>query len=240
MLKPIQSTEDFLSRDSAALAGTILDPCPVCGRKHPVPFGAIHSGRGAVDTLPDLARSILGQVPRRPVVVYDQAIEAIIQPQVIDRLRALGLPVEPFPMRGEPGHLLDSGVINGNQAADKIGSSADLLIAAGSGVISDLTKWIATRLDKPFIICGTAPSMNGYTSITATITENDIKLSKFLNPANAVVLDVDILKDAPMPMIHAGIGDLSRARHLQRGLEAVGAAAGNLLLPAAVLDDRRE
>jgi hypothetical protein len=27
----------------------------------------------------------------------------------------------------------------------------------------------------------------------ATITENDIKVSKFLNPANAVVLDVNIL-----------------------------------------------
>lgn len=208
-MNPIQSIEHFLSRDSSGLANTILDPCPVCGRKHPVPFGAIQIGRGAIDAVPSLARSILGSLPRRPVVVYDQAIESIIQPLIIDRLRGLGLLVEPYAMRGEPGHLLDSGVINGNQAAGEIGPSADLLIAAGSGVISDLTKWIATRLDKPFIVCGTAPSMNGYTSITATITENDIKISKFLNPADAVVLDVDILKDAPMPMIHAGVGDLA-------------------------------
>ena len=51
--------------------------------------------------------------------------------------------------------------------------------------------------------------MNGYTSITATITENDIKISRFLNPANAVVLDVDILSGAPLPMIHSGMGDLA-------------------------------
>ncbi len=208
-MKPISSIENFLSRDSSALSNTILDPCPVCGRKHPVPFGAIQIGRGAMDAVPYLACSILGHTPRRPVLVYDQAIESIIQPLVIDRLSGLDLPVEPYAMRGEPGHLLDSGVINGDQAAGEIGSSADLLIAAGSGVVSDLTKWIATRLDKPFIVCGTAPSMNGYTSITATITENDIKISKFLNPADAVVLDVDILKDAPMPMIHAGVGDLA-------------------------------
>jgi glycerol-1-phosphate dehydrogenase [NAD(P)+] len=112
-------------------------------------------------------------------------------------------------MRAEPGQLLDSGEINGNQAADEIGQTADLLIAAGSGVICDLTKWIATRLNKPFILCGTAPSMNGYTSITATITQNDIKLSQFLHPASAVVLDVDIIKDAPMAMIQSGMGDLS-------------------------------
>ncbi|RPJ36553.1 MAG: iron-containing alcohol dehydrogenase, partial [Chloroflexi bacterium] len=166
-------------------------------------------GRGAIQEVPELSRSILGRTPRRTVLIYDRAIEAIIQAQVIEPLRKAGLPVEPFPMQGEPGHLLDSGLINGNQAADDIGSNADLLIAAGSGVISDLTKWIATRLNKPFIICGTAPSMNGYTSITATITENDIKISRFLHPANAVVLDVDILSGAPLPMIHSGMGDLA-------------------------------
>jgi len=148
-------------------------------------------------------------MPRRPVVIYDQAIEDIIQARVIQPLQSFGLAVQPFAMPAEPGHLLDSGVANGDQAARQIGPETDFLIGAGSGVISDLTKWIATRLERPFLICGTAPSMNGYTSITATMTENDIKLSKFLNPANAVVLDVGILAEAPMAMIHSGIGDLA-------------------------------
>jgi len=205
----INSIDDFLSRDSSQLANSVLEVCPHCGRKHPVPFGAIRVGRGSVAEIPALVESILGRAPRRPVMLYDKAIESIIIPAVAEPLRALGLPVEPFAMRGEEGHLLDSGLENGNQAADEIGPSADILIGAGSGVISDLTKWIATRLGIPFIICGTAPSMNGYTSITATITQNDIKISEFLNPANAVLLDVDILTNAPMPMVHSGIGDLA-------------------------------
>lgn len=208
-MKSIQSIDDFLSRNAAQLAGTILETCPICGRKHPVPFGAIELGRGAVSQVPAVAQAVLGHAPRRPVVIYDQAIEDVILPGVVEPLRSLGLPVIPFPMQGEPGHLLDSGVDNGDEAARLIGSSTDLLIAAGSGVICDLTKWIATRLEKPYVLCGTAPSMNGYTSITATMTENDIKLSKFLNPANAVLMDVDIVKDAPMKLIHAGIGDLA-------------------------------
>lgn len=208
-METINNIDDFLSRDSSQLANSILEACPLCGRKHPVPFGAIRVGRGIVAEIPALVESILKRAPRRPVLVYDQAIESIIFPAVIEPLRAQGLPVEPFAMRGEEGHLLDSGQVNGNQAAGEIGPSADLLIGAGSGVISDLTKWIATRLGIPFIICGTAPSMNGYTSITATITQNNIKISEFLNPANAVLLDVDILTGAPMPMVHSGVGDLA-------------------------------
>jgi len=208
-MNSIHSLEEFLSRNSTQLANSVLDPCPICGRKHPIPFGAIEIGRGAVRQIPKLAERILGHKPVRPVVIYDEAIRSVIDPAIIEPLRAMGLRVEPYGMRGEPGHLLDSGVVNGDQAAAEIGPSADILISAGSGVIGDLTKWIATRLSKPFIICATAPSMNGYTSITATMTENEIKISKFLNPANAVVMDVDIVKDAPMDMIHAGIGDLA-------------------------------
>jgi glycerol-1-phosphate dehydrogenase [NAD(P)+] len=209
MTHSIPSVEDFLTRDSSALADTILDPCPQCGRRHPIPFEAIHIGLGAVRRVPELAHRFLGLPPTRAVLIYDAAIEEKIMASFYDPLRSMGLAIQPFPMHGEDGHLLDSGVINGDQAADAIGPSADLLIGAGSGVISDLTKWIATRLKRPFIVCGTAPSMNGYTSITATMTENDIKLSKFLNPANAVVMDVDVLRDAPLPMIHAGMGDLA-------------------------------
>lgn len=208
-MQSISSVEDFLSRNSSALADSILEPCPICGRKHPVPFGDICIGQGVVKEIPALAEKILGHTPKRAVLIYDKAIEAIINTAVISPLRATGFAFELFAMQGEPDHLLDSGLINCNEAADAIGPSADLLIGAGSGVISDSTKWIATRLNVPFIICGTAPSMNGYTSITATITENGIKISRFLNPANAVVLDIDILAKAPLPMIYSGMGDLA-------------------------------
>lgn len=208
-MNTIQSIEDFLSRDSARLADSVLPQCPLCGRAHRVPFGDIHLGRGAVQQVPALSEKILGRTPRRAVLIYDHAIEEIIIPAVLEPLQEAGMAVEPHGMAAEPGHLLDSGVINGDKAAEAIGPTADLLIAAGSGVISDLTKWIATRLQRPFLICGTAPSMNGYTSITATITENDVKVSKFLNPADAVLLDVDILSGAPLAMIHSGMGDLA-------------------------------
>ncbi len=50
--------------------------------------------------------------------------------------------------------------------------------------------------------------MNAYTSISATMTENNIKSSIMLDPASAVLLDSTLMASAPHEMTCAGIGDL--------------------------------
>ena len=205
-METIQDVHDYLSRDAAGLADTNL-VCPFCGREHKLPFGSVHLGRGVVGQVPAIAGQILGHKPAAPWVIYDRAIEEIIQAGVISPLARSGMIVKLAGV-GRPGLLLDSDEGAFNEAVAQIDPQADILIGAGSGVISDLTKAVATHFGKPFILCGTATSMNSYTSITATITENDIKTSKWYNPANVVVMDVDILSQAPMPMIYAGVGDL--------------------------------
>jgi glycerol-1-phosphate dehydrogenase [NAD(P)+] len=207
MLKNLTDLSDFYARDSAGLANTDL-LCPVCGRHHKIPIGAMQVGRGLVNSIPASLTRILGHEPRLACLVYDKEIQSIIQDQVIRPLRQSGLSLILLPM-GEPGQHLDSEVGLGNRAAASLDPGVEILIGAGSGVICDLTKWIATQTGKPYLIYGTAPSMNAYTSITATMTENDIKTSRLLDPASSVMLDVDIQIDAPMDMIHAGIGDLA-------------------------------
>jgi glycerol-1-phosphate dehydrogenase [NAD(P)+] len=123
-------------------------------------------------------------------------------------LRTAGLPIVPFPL-GDQNGWLDSTREIGDEIASQIPADIDLLLAAGSGVICDLTKWIATYSHKPFILCGSAPSMNGYTSITAVIVEEEIKLTKMVDIPYAVVLDTQILAKAPDKMIQAGVGDLA-------------------------------
>ena len=49
-------------------------------------------------------------------------------------------------------------------------ADADALIAVGSGTINDLCKYAAFQDGKPYAVFGTAPSMNGYTSVNAAIT----------------------------------------------------------------------
>jgi glycerol-1-phosphate dehydrogenase [NAD(P)+] len=83
----------------------------------------------------------------------------------------------------------------------------DLIIAVGSGVINDLCKVASFRLNIPYIIFGTAPSMNGYASANASITVDSHKTSIPAHLPTAIYLDLDVLENAPARLIKSGIGD---------------------------------
>ena len=206
-MKTISDIDEFLNLDSSGLANTKFN-CPFCGASHDIPFSSIDVGSGAIGKLPEAINSILGGIPKHPLALYDEFIKPIIEPAIMEPLSKLGLQLNRMGI-GSSGILLDSSDVLGNKIANQISPATEILIGIGSGVICDLTKWIATRLHLPFILFGTAPSMNGYTSITATITENEIKKSKLLSPANAIVADIDVIAKAPESMILAGMQDLT-------------------------------
>jgi glycerol-1-phosphate dehydrogenase [NAD(P)+] len=81
------------------------------------------------------------------------------------------------------------------------------LIAVGSGTINDLCKYAAFLDGKPYAVFGTAPSMNGYTSVSAAITEHGHKKSLPARAPAGVFLDLAILAAAPKRMIRSGLGD---------------------------------
>lgn len=83
----------------------------------------------------------------------------------------------------------------------------DCVIAVGSGTINDLCKMAALRLGVPQLTFATAPSMNGYTSVSASITEAGLKRSVRAAAPVGVFCDLQILAAAPVRMIRAGLGD---------------------------------
>lgn len=82
------------------------------------------------------------------------------------------------------------------------------LLACGSGTINDLTRYISYKLEIPYIVFATAPSMDGYASHVSPITVDGVKATYNAVTAEAIVADLDILKNAPWEMIQAGYGDL--------------------------------
>jgi glycerol-1-phosphate dehydrogenase [NAD(P)+] len=86
-------------------------------------------------------------------------------------------------------------------------SRCKALIAVGSGTLNDITKYSAHQLQKPYAICGTAPSMNGYLSANAAITVKGHKQSLKAALPCAALFDTNILAAAPDRMKQAGIGD---------------------------------
>ena len=85
---------------------------------------------------------------------------------------------------------------------------ADALVAVGSGTINDLSKYVTATDGRPYCVFGTAPSMNGYTSTTASITlASGLKVSKPAQAPKGVFIDLKVNAAAPTYLIAAGLGD---------------------------------
>lgn len=90
----------------------------------------------------------------------------------------------------------------------QITSDIDIIIGVGSGVINDLCKYTSFKNDLPYIICATAPSMDGYASIGAAMILGGMKVTVNARPPIAIFSDTAVLKNAPMEMLKAGYGDI--------------------------------
>jgi glycerol-1-phosphate dehydrogenase [NAD(P)+] len=92
-------------------------------------------------------------------------------------------------------------------AIRKAAVGADAYIAVGSGTINDLTKYSSALDGKPYAVFATAPSMNGYTSLTASISQHGHKLTLPAHVPAGAFFDLAVLAAAPKRMIRAGLGD---------------------------------
>ena len=87
-------------------------------------------------------------------------------------------------------------------------TGCDLIIAVGSGVVNDIGKILSNLTGHPYIIVGTAPSMDGYASASSSMTRDGLKISLPSRGADVIIGDTDILCQAPLHMMKAGLGDM--------------------------------
>jgi glycerol-1-phosphate dehydrogenase [NAD(P)+] len=86
--------------------------------------------------------------------------------------------------------------------------TCDMFLAVGSGVINDLCKVAAYATGRPTAVVGTAPSMDGYASNSSSMEMNHVKVSLYNHGPEGILLDSEILAQAPMRMLWAGLGDM--------------------------------
>ncbi|HEY4243514.1 MAG TPA: iron-containing alcohol dehydrogenase [Kofleriaceae bacterium] len=91
--------------------------------------------------------------------------------------------------------------------ASGLDARTDAVVAVGSGTLNDLAKMVALARGVPQIVFGTAPSMNGYASVSASITDGGFKRSIRARTPTAIFLDLGVLAAAPARLIRAGLGD---------------------------------
>ncbi|MFO7636826.1 MAG: sn-glycerol-1-phosphate dehydrogenase, partial [Clostridia bacterium] len=84
----------------------------------------------------------------------------------------------------------------------------DFFVAVGSGVVNDLTRQASYRTGKEYMVYATAPSMDGYASMTSSLIINHVKKSLTGQLPAGIFADTNILRNAPGEMITAGFGDV--------------------------------
>lgn len=83
-----------------------------------------------------------------------------------------------------------------------------LIISVGSGTLNDLARMMSFTLHIPYIIIGTAPSMDGYASTVSPLIIDGFKKTFEAVYPSAILCDLEAMKNAPDMMLCAGFGDI--------------------------------
>lgn len=196
----LSSARDAASGDWNALIRDVTEGLwrdPDTGALVKVPFGHIEIGDG----LAAQASEALAQVMPADsyAVVCDAATADVMGSDIARRLGAKArLVVLDHP------HA-DEGQVRALQVETKAEAA---LVAVGSGTINDLCKFATYRDGRSYSVFATAPSMNGYTSSTASITlDSGLKTTQAAHAAKGVFIDIGVSATAPQYLIGAGLGD---------------------------------
>ncbi len=176
-----------------------------CGKHHSCPMEYLKIEKGAIGYLTEMLR-VLGS--SYPMVVCDENTYKAAGEKVCDILDKAGVRYLL--------HIIEC--TNGSRIAPaewEVGSvtmamdpECDLLLAVGSGVINDTCKVVSFAAGKKCAIVGTAPSMDGFVSNSASMEVNHVKVSLYNHAPVGVLLDPEIMANAPLRMLQAGFGDM--------------------------------
>lgn len=97
----------------------------------------------------------------------------------------------------------------GDQLSERIADGRARPVAVGSGVLNDLVKYAAHKLERPYLCVATAASMDGYASAGAPLSDRGFKMTRNCVPPQAILADLSVIAAAPAEMAGWGYGDLA-------------------------------
>ncbi|MCQ2770666.1 MAG: sn-glycerol-1-phosphate dehydrogenase [Clostridia bacterium] len=173
-----------------------------CGKHHSPKVKKAIIEHGAINKIVDVLKEYNGT---KVFVLDDKNTHEAAGKQVIEVLKNANFPYTLYTInvdRIEPDeHAIGSIMLHYD-------SSCDIMLTVGSGVLNDLGKIVTETAHMPYVIFGTAPSMDGYASGTSSVVRDGLKVSVNSHCPDVVIGDLDILQKSPMRMIQSGLGDM--------------------------------
>ena len=175
-----------------------------CGRNHTVPTREIVYAKDALEQIPGkLERLVEG---RRIALVADERTWDVVGQTAEQVLNRAGWSVHDIIIPDTNGSSPVCDDITHDRLNERL-VRADITLAVGSGVISDLTKWSAFEQDIPYAALATAATMNGFTAANVAPIIRGIKTIIPARPPVAVFAVPSIIVSAPFVLTAAGLGD---------------------------------
>ena len=173
-----------------------------CGKHHVCELKYLKIGRGVITEVPKMIEA-LGK--KKPFVVCDSNTYEVAGKRVDEILTAANVD---HIMYIVPGERVAPSEWEAGSIIMHFDPSCDMFLAVGSGVLNDLCKVVAHASNRICAVVGTAPSMDGYASNSSSMEVNHVKVSLYNHCPEGILLDSEILAQAPMRMLWAGLGDM--------------------------------
>lgn len=189
--------------DVSSFAGFQLS-C-TCGHTHTVPIRHIYTGKGSLSKLSIILQDFHG---KKVFLTGDDNTMPLAEEKVLSILREAECQVTKhvFKYHGTAHQVLDEKLI-GNMLIH-LPQDTELIVTIGSGTMNDLSRVISTRCRIPYVIIGTAPSMDGYASATSAVLSEGDKISVPLQSPYGILCDTELMRTAPEIMFAAGFSDV--------------------------------
>lgn len=173
-----------------------------CGKIHKTSVKRLVSESGAIQKIPECVKELGGS---RPFILADANTFGAAGKAIEQILTAHGMKPDIFVFSGS---TIEPDEASVGAAVMHYRDTCDTVIGVGSGVIHDIGKIVSKTAHKPYIVAATAPSMDGYASATSSMAMDGLKISLPSRCPDVIIGDTDILQEAPMRMLQAGLGDM--------------------------------
>jgi glycerol-1-phosphate dehydrogenase [NAD(P)+] len=175
-----------------------------CGLRHRIGTRHVLMGDGVLGELPAMLRDRYGR-DIRVWVLSDENTERAAGARCKELLAGWAASATVLPGFPKPRPVFE---LAGELARDAGGHSPGLVIAVGSGVISDLGKKVARELGIHSWCVATAPSVDAYTSGHSVFKGRGLHQTVPVIPSDTVICDLGVMATAPREMLLSGLGDL--------------------------------
>jgi glycerol-1-phosphate dehydrogenase [NAD(P)+] len=174
-----------------------------CGRIHSVDIKQIITGSDAFNELHDVLSAFkAGKV----FLLADSNTYEVLGAKIEELLCKHGFKLKTFTFKTRVPLIPDERAVG--RLLLEMDRDISVILAVGSGSLNDIARILSCRLDIPYVIAGTAPSMDGYASVVSPLIVDGFKLTYDGVYPYAVLADTGIMRKAPAEMINAGFGDV--------------------------------